>query len=139
MFAGRVATLHPELCYGPPAGPAGILPAEMAAQLKANGTAAAQHRPSDLLWFKLQVEDHGPWDYKRYDPAFENFGNYNYGYTGTRQGISPWLLQGMAGMAGMVQLKDGTSKWSYRASNFDDPRDQEQISRGIHDALNGCY
>ena len=140
MFAGRLlpqaATLHPELCHGPPAGPPGVLPTEMAAQLKANGAAAAARNAIDLTWFKSQVQDNGPWDYKRYDPAFENFGNYNYGYTGKRQGIAPWLLRGIAGA---VQMKDGTSKWSYRSSNFDDPRDQDQINRGIEDALNGCY
>lgn len=133
---GDATITNPGLCYGPPPGPPGVLAEEMAAQLKANGDLAAQHSPTDLLWFKSQVGDNAPWDYKRYDPAFENFGNYNYGYTGTRQGLPPALLRGMAGL---VQVKDGTSRWAFRSSDFDDPRDQDQINRGIHDALNGCY
>jgi hypothetical protein len=123
-------------CFGPPDGPPGVLASEMAAQVKQNGDLAAQHDPTDLAWFKSQVENHQPWDYKRYDPEFEDFGNYNYGYAGTRQGISAAILRAAAGYA---QIRGGTSEWRFIDSAFDDPKDQEQINRGISDAVNKCY
>jgi len=38
---------------------------------------------------------------------------------------TPYLLAG-----GVVQIRMGTSKWSYWKSNFDDPRDQWAIQIG---------
>ena len=123
-------------CFGPPEGPPGVLAPEMAAQVKQNGDLAAQHDPTDLPWFKSQVENKKPWDYKQYDPKFEDLGNYNYGYAGTRQGIPAPILRAGAGYA---QIRAGTSKGHFVTSAFDDPKDQEQINRGIRDALNNCY
>lgn len=108
----------------------------MAAQARNNGDLAAQHSATDLGWFKSQVQNKGPWDYKQYDRGYQDFGNYNYGYTGARQGIPAPILRGGAGYA---QVRAGTSSWSFAPSNFDDPQDQEQINLGIHDAQNGCY
>ncbi len=122
-------------CYGPPAGPRGISRADLARQAKTNGAEAAKHSPLNLRWFKSQVGDFGPWDYKRNDPAFEDFGNYNYGYTGEAQGIPARVLYDAAGL---VQLKNETSSLDYFWSNWDDPKDQEQIKRGISDRRNGC-
>jgi uncharacterized protein RhaS with RHS repeats len=37
----------------------------------------------DLDRFKRYVNHGGRWDYKRYDPSYEAFGNYNYAFVGT--------------------------------------------------------
>jgi hypothetical protein len=108
----------------------------LAHQASANAAEAAKHSFLNLHWLVSQVGDYGPWDYKRYDQAFENFGNYNYGFVGNAQGINSDIL---LEAAGLVQLKNGTSSWSYIMSNWDDPKDQEQIRRGIHDHQNGCF
>ena len=109
---------------------------DLAKQLKTNGNQAASHSAVDLGWFYQQVRNKGTWDYKQNGRGYENFGNYNFGYTGTRQGIpGEVLLEG----AGMAQLAAGTSSWDFIMSNWDDPNDQEQIRRGISDAQNQCY
>lgn len=107
----------------------------MAAQARANGDIAAAHASTDLPWFKSQVQTGGPWDYKQRDERFENFGNYAFGYAGTRQQIPPGLLH--LG-AGFEQLKRHTSQIGYARSWFDDPKDVFWINRGISDALNDC-
>lgn len=38
--------------------------------------------PLNLLWFYDQVRSKGPWDYKRLNRAYEDFGNFNYGAAG---------------------------------------------------------
>jgi RHS repeat-associated protein len=136
-------------CYGPPAVPVpGITAQELANQVRINGEQAAAYMwsPTNLLWFRAQVRNGGPWDYKQYDRGFENFGNYNYGYTGLAMGVSPdFLLQ----QAGQAQIAAGTSKpgWGNpgtyglfggKPPYGDDPNDQEMIKRGIADRRNGC-
>ncbi|WP_369821544.1 polymorphic toxin type 44 domain-containing protein [Novosphingobium sp. CF614] len=63
--------------------------------------------PFALPWFRDQVKNRGPWDYKQYDRRFQNFGNYNYGYTGAAAGIDRGLLLRQAGRA---QVQAGTSR-----------------------------
>ena len=123
-------------CFGPPAGPGGVDAAQMAALAKRHGDLAAKHRASDLGWFKAQVQNKGPWDYKQRNPELQDYGNYHYGYVGTRQGIPEGILR-MGG--GYAQLRACTSKPSFVTSLFDDPNDQRQIARGANDARNGCY
>lgn len=123
-------------CYGPPQGPAGTSASELASQSKINGDAAAQRSSTDLGYFYSQVRNNGPQDYKQYDRAFQNYGNYNFGYVGTRQGIAAPILRAGAGYA---QVRAGTASPSFITSAFDDPKDQEQINRGISDAQNRCY
>lgn len=123
-------------CFGPPIGPKGVSASDLTAQVKQNGNAAARRSPTDLGWFKSQVQNNGPWDYKQYDRGYQNFGNYNYGYTGARQGIPASVLRAGAGYA---QVRAGTSSLRFIDSAFDDPMDQKQINRGISDAQNGCY
>jgi hypothetical protein len=83
-------------------------------------------------WVGLVVEG-GDWDYKKEGSQYEDFGNFNYGVTGTALGFPPdILLRG----AGAVQKLTGTSKseWGDPARSppyGDDPRDQEQIQAGI--------
>jgi hypothetical protein len=96
-----------------------------------------------LYWFKRQVQNGGPWDFKnnylksykdtgvsfngveyRYDMP----GNFHYGYVGAAAGIGDSLLKYAAGQA---QLKAGTSKGEFYCTDFDDPEDQAYIILGI--------
>lgn len=89
-------------------------------------------------WFRDQVRNHGPWDYKQ--SGFEAFGNFNYGATGAAFGFPTWFLLKQAGAA---QVEAGTSRpefgspgvpwlpWTGTGTNGDDPADQEWILRGI--------
>jgi RHS repeat-associated protein len=126
----------PRVCFGPPTGPSGVSAGDLARQTRSNGDLAAEHSATDLKWFYNQVQNKGPWDYKQYDRAYQAYGNYNFGYAGTRQGIPAPVLRAGAGYA---QVRAGTSDWSFAPTAFDDPQDREQIDRGIHDALNGCF
>jgi hypothetical protein len=63
--------------------------------------------PSTYYWFYQKVRNGGPWDYKKFDPYFAAFGNFNFGATGTAAGIpANILLMG----AGWAQDRAGTSK-----------------------------
>lgn len=128
--------VSPGHCFGPPAGPKGVDAAQMTRLAKRHGDLAARHRPDDLRWFKSRVQNKGPWDYRQRNPKLQDYGNYHYGYVGTRQGIAEPILR-MGG--GYAQLKAGTSRPSFITSVFDDPNDQRQIMRGASDARNGCY
>jgi hypothetical protein len=95
---------------------------------------AAAHSP-DPFWFYNQVNDGGPWDYKRLTPdqRFAPYGNFNYGATGAAFGWPQGILDRLAGFA---QWKDGTSKpgWGapWGAAPYgDDPMDQQFINQGI--------
>jgi hypothetical protein len=46
-----------------------------------NMAEAAEH--SNPIWFRDQVRNGGPWDYKQLGSQYENFGNFNYGATGS--------------------------------------------------------
>jgi hypothetical protein len=123
---------------------------ELAAQARSNAEQAASRywNPLNLLWFRAQVRNKGPRDYKQYDRGYQDFGNYNYGYSGSAMGLAADFLLGQAGRA---QQAAGTSRpqWGKpgflgfgdlggTGSNGDDPRDQERIRRGIADQRNGC-
>lgn len=138
-------------CYGPPAAPGtGATPNELARQARNNAAQAASRywSPLNLLWFRSQVQNKGPWDYKQYSRGFQDFGNYNYGRTGAAMGLATDFLLGQAGRA---QQAAGTSlpKWGSpgfqgfgglggTGSYGDDPRDQAMVKRGISDQRNGC-
>jgi RHS repeat-associated protein len=136
-------------CQGPPIAPGtGVTTDEMAAQARANASEVSKHMafyPIDTLpWFKSQVQNRGPWDYKQYDRAFENFGNYNYGYVGAAAGIPAGVLLRQAGKA---QGRDGNAGDGGRSGNGiwggsppygDQNIDQQMINRGIQDRKNGC-
>jgi hypothetical protein len=122
-------------CFGPPANRV-ISEPTMANILKSNGDIASQHMPADLAWFKSKVGNKKLWDYKQRNPDLQDFGNYHFGYVGTRQGIPESILRAGAGVA---QILAHTSKARFFTSLFDDPNDQEQIARGASDARNGCY
>jgi len=46
-----------------------------------------------------KVQDGGPWDFKKIDPKYEEFGNFHYGVVGDAMGINQWLLENEAGIA----------------------------------------
>jgi putative RNase toxin 44 of polymorphic toxin system len=79
------------------------------------------------------VNKGGPWDYKQQGKDNIDFGNFNYGAVGTAFGFSEETLLRAAGWA---QRKDKTWKPKYGEATGgppygDDPRDQEQIRKGI--------
>ncbi len=136
-------------CYGAPLAPdTDKTHDELMDMARANGETAASHKWHlvKLFWFRSQVRNGGPWDYKQLDPGFEDFGNYNYGYTGTALGLpSGFLLR----QAGRAQKSAGTSlpEWGNpgplglfggSGSFGDDPHDQIMIRRGISDRKNRC-
>lgn len=98
--------------------------------------------PETYWWFYQHVRNSGPWDYKQRGAEYADFGNYNYGATGTAMGIPENVLHRGAGAA---QLKAGTSdsdQWGYfwQGEPYgDDPDDQEQIRNGIRDANDAGY
>jgi hypothetical protein len=92
---------------------------------------------------KNQVQNKIPWDYKQIGPAYEAFGNFNYGATGADFGFSEDTLLRVAGWA-QVQARSSQSNFGVAPNQFqaysgiggvapfgDDPNDQKWISRGI--------
>lgn len=97
------------------------------------------------FWFIDMVKPHGPWDYKRRDPIYENFGNFNFGATAAAFGfMEKWALEA-AGIVQIYQHKVGTDlkekKFVKALQEFeevlqgppygDDPKDQEMIKLGF--------
>jgi RHS repeat-associated protein len=92
------------------------------------------------FWFRNQVRNGGPWDYKQQGQAYEAFGNFNYGATGAAFGFPDSVLLNEAGRA---QREAGTSRSGWGepgppAAPFlgtppygDDPIDQFWIRQGI--------
>ena len=99
--------------------------------------------PFTTPWFIAQVQNNGPWDYKQYGRAYEDFGNFNYGATGAAAGFSDDTLLRAAGWAqtrgGNVDPNFGVPTGPLRAylgiggvaPYGDDPRDQAMIAAGI--------
>jgi len=94
----------------------------------------------DPFWFRDQVRNKGPWDYKQRDPLYQDFGNWNYGASGRAFGFSLRTLQREAGRA---QIAAGTSRpqWGEPGKRSDpgggkfpfgdDPTDSRQIDNGV--------
>ena len=84
-------------------------------------------------WFYDQVRGKGPWDYKQRGSIYEDFGNFNFGATGSAFGFPSSVLKRGAGWAN--QIADPTRKGlgsPYGSYPYgDDPQDQNQISNGI--------
>jgi RHS repeat-associated protein len=110
-----------------------------------------QPPPFNQLWFRDMVNYGGVWDYKTQGAQYENFGNFNYGATGTAAGAPPFTLRRAAGRAqrghaGSPQfggdpgslpsifLNPGGGTAPYG----DDPNDQKFINLGIKYAQMGC-
>jgi hypothetical protein len=103
----------------------------------------AEAHKSNYLWFYEQVHNKGPWDYKQQGREYADFGNFNYGVTGTAAGFTEAALLRIAGWA---QVQAGTSRpeWGVpvtlwqallgvggQAPYGDDPQDQYWVSQGI--------
>ena len=103
----------------------------------------AKARGASDAWFYNQVKNGGPWDYKQQGAQYQDFGNFNYGATGTAFGFSEDTLTRMAGWA---QTQAGTSRpeWGVPTSKLgaylgvggkspfgDDPVDNYWIKQGI--------
>lgn len=101
--------------------------------------ARAQRGLFGPFWFRRQVPNGAPWDYKQLDRAYEPFGNFNYGATGREIGFPTLILDQEAGRA---QERDRTRKpeWGEAGplmlpilgtgSFGDDPVDQFWINQG---------
>jgi RHS repeat-associated protein len=93
----------------------------------------------DPLWFYNQVRNKGPWDYKQQGNQYENFGNFNFGASGSSFGLWSSALRRGAGWAGE---SSGNSQPGHWWSNFpygDDPKDQQQIDLGIRYYQCKCF
>lgn len=130
------------------ASPPGIGPISGRQILQNNMREASSHSygrnaalPQTYYWFYQKVRNRGPWDYKKFDPYWAAFGNFNFGATGTAAGIpANILLMG----AGCAQSRAGTSKpewghWFGDAPYGDDPSDQRAIREGIQYAHQNGY
>jgi hypothetical protein len=102
---------------------------EGAKRLKSMGT----YSPEKFRTFIQFVQSNGIWDYKQQNPDFQDFGNFHYGVVGMAAGINERLL---LGAAGAYQQMGNTRKFGegipiFSKNNGDDPKDQEQIRKGI--------
>ncbi|MGS6161461.1 polymorphic toxin type 44 domain-containing protein [Enterobacter mori] len=91
----------------PLSGPGSIVIANNMREARLNGMSRNMATPSTYYWFYQKVRNGGPWDYKKFDPYFAAFGNFNFGAAGTAAGIpANILLMG----AGWAQGRAGTSR-----------------------------
>ena len=100
------------------------------------------------FWFRNQVKNKGPWDFKQQGQQYENFGNFHYGVVGRAFGFSGTVLLREAGRA---QQAAGTSlsewgspgwrinPWGGSGAYGDDPADQKMIKEGIRYFDDGLY
>ena len=134
-----IASLRPGYETGRTAartGPVVTPPGPPDASVDANIAMATGKGP---IWFRQIVPKGAPWDYKRLDPKWEAFGNFNYGATGREIGFPTAILDQEAGRA---QLRDRTtqSEWGQPGPHLapflgagsygDDPVDQFWIEEG---------
>lgn len=92
-----------------------------------------------VFWFRRQVPNRGPWDYKQLGPEYEAFGNFNYGATGREVGFPTAILDQEAGRA-QGRDRTGRDEWGVpgpilapfvgSGSYGDDPVDQFWINQG---------
>ena len=100
---------------------------------------AAASNSSPLGWWVNQVKTYGPWDYKNRFPGawrqWDDFGNFNYGATGSVLGLSEQSLDRGAVVARL--LKHPLSQlWNYGLGN--NPRKIEMIRQGMQYQKNNC-
>ncbi|MCJ8205798.1 polymorphic toxin type 44 domain-containing protein [Pseudomonas sp. RGM2987] len=83
--------------------------------------------------FYSKVRNNGDWDYKQRGREFEEFGNFNYGATGTAAGIPEQILLRAAGAAQSVAgtSREEFGKWWGQSPYGDDRMDQIWIKAGI--------
>ena len=85
------------------------------------------------VWFYNQVRNGGPWDYKQSGSKYEDFGNFNFGATGSAFGFPSGVLKRGAGWANQRADPTRTALGSPygRYPYGDAPQDQDQIDKGI--------
>jgi RHS repeat-associated protein len=88
------------------------------------------------------VRNRGAWDYKQYDSALQDFGNYNFGVVAAASGF--FSLRTILKQAGRAQCQAGTSSPAWgtpeRGPPYgDDPNDQHWIIEGWNDYMSGMY
>jgi len=134
-------------CPAVPTAPPGANVNQNMAKAKIQGI----FNPLAPLWFYNQVNYGGAMDYKTQGAQYEDFGNFNYGATGTAAYAPSFTLLRAAGWAqrghpsspqfggnpgslpGMVLNPFGGT-----APYGDDPHDQQMIQQGIQYARMGC-
>ncbi|WP_256662547.1 MULTISPECIES: polymorphic toxin type 44 domain-containing protein [unclassified Pseudomonas] len=86
--------------------------------------------------FYTKVRNKGEWDYKQRGREFEEFGNFNYGATGTAAGLPEHVLLRAAGAAQSIAgtSKEEFGKWWADSPYGDDSIDQIWIRAGIRHA-----
>jgi len=91
----------------------------------------------ETWWFIGMVRNHAPWDYKRLDPKYIPFGNFNFGATGTALAYHEQIvLRGAGGYQYYRSFRGGAynPKWGKPWGGppyGDDPDDQADIRLGI--------
>ena len=109
----------------------------LGASLKANAADAKKHT-LDFFWFYNQVHKTEPWDYKNGEgnEIYENFGNFNYGYTAAAAGIPMEIALRGAGWAQEFGGGSPSPKFGHFYSLLppfgDDPKDQYYIRQGYY-------
>jgi hypothetical protein len=90
--------------------------------------------PQDLNWFRDQVKNKGPWDFKQQGAQYQDYGNYHYGVMAAAMGIPETVALRAAGYA---QTEAGTNDSTWGGPTDlnggpygDDPQDQAQIKAG---------
>ncbi|HKM66805.1 MAG TPA: RHS repeat-associated core domain-containing protein [Candidatus Acidoferrum sp.] len=85
-------------------------------------------------WFYDQVKTDGPWDFKQWNPVWDDFGNFHYGATGNAFGFPDGVLLRGAGAAQNPRGPGdpGSLRHPLGVPPFgDEPGDQVLIQRGI--------
>lgn len=111
------------------------------AEARKRGMSRNMALPDTYYWFYQKVRLKGPWDYKQFNPYWTDFGNFNYGASGTAAGIPAAILLKAAGWA-QSRAKTSDPDWGnwYGDPPYgDDYNDQYWIKEGIKYAIENGY
>lgn len=89
------------------------------------------------------VKHKAPWDYKRIDMKYEDFGNFNYGATGAAVGFNKVQLHSEAGKVQAIPtgMNEKPKEWGEPAGRAwgkgeypygDEPKDAVQVAAGVN-------
>ena len=109
-----------------------VPPAPLGTSVDANMKLADDN--SNPVWFYKQVKNGSVWDYKQIDSKYEDFGNFNFGATGSAFGFPAGVLKRGAGWANQIAdpTRTGLGSPYGRYPYGDTPQDQDQIDKGIN-------
>jgi len=137
----------------PPHPPGADVNANIRATSATDAKAAITQTPRVRVfqWWANQVAPHAPWDYKDQPHGFQlydDFGNFNYGATGSVLGIpNTTLFQGAAFARYGANIVDGRNPFAslqrygspFKGPNYgNDVHKNEMIRQGIKYQQNGC-